>query len=106
MDREVKFSFWEILLSPFINLKKMVTSKIDIGPDKVLSVDSTDATEKELAKSLEKIDSKASTYGNSGKAQRRETLEAVKVDPKDLAKPQPVESVEREQDQREDEYTK
>ena len=105
MDREVKLSFWQILLSPFISIKNMVTSENDIEPDTVLSVDSTDATEKELANSSRNIDNKVDAYGKSGKAKRRETLKAVKVDPKDLA-PQPVEKVEREQDQREDEYTK
>ena len=105
MDREVKLSFWQILVSPFVSIKNMVTSENDIE-DVELSVDSTDATEKVLAESSRTIDSKVDAYGNSGKAQRRETLKAVKVDKKDLAKPQTVKKVEKEQNQREDDYIK
>ena len=106
MDREVKLSFWQILASPFVSIKNMVTSENDIEPDVELSVDSTDATEKALAESSRTIDSKVDAYGNSGKAQRRETLKAVKVEKKDLTKPQPVKKVEKEQNQREDDYIK
>ena len=101
MDREVKLSFWQILASPFRIVKDMVTSENDIEPDVKLSVDSTDKTVKELAESSRSIDSKIDAYGNSGKAQRRETLD-VKVEKKDLAKPQPVKKVEKEQNQREE----
>ena len=52
MDREVKLSFWQILASPFVSIKNMVTSENDIEPDVELSVDSTDKTVKELAESL------------------------------------------------------
>ena len=97
MDREVKLSFWQILASPFVSIKNMVTSENDIEPDVELSVDSTDATEKALAESSRTIDSKVDAYGNSGKAQRSETLKAVKVEKKDLTKPQPVKKVEKEQ---------
>ena len=97
MDREVKLSFWQILASPFVSIKNMVTSENDIEPDVDLSVDSTDKTVKELAESSKSIDSKVDAYGNSGKAQRRETLKAVKVEKKDLTKPQPVKKVEKEQ---------
>ena len=107
MDREVKLSFWQILTSPLRIVKDMVTGENDIEPDIELSTDSTNATEKELAESSKAIDSKVDAYGNSGKgksgkAQRRETLKAVKVEKKDLAKPQPVKKVEREQNQREE----
>ena len=105
MDREVKLSFWQILASPLVSIKNMVTSENDIE-DVELSVDSTDATEKVLAESSRTIDSKVDAYGNSGKAQRRETLKAIKVDKKDLAKPQQVKKVEKGQDQREDDYIK
>ncbi len=97
MDREVKLSFWQILASPVRIFKDMVTSENDIEPDVELSVDSTDKTVKELAESSKSIDSKVDAYGNSGKAQRRETLKAVKVEKKDLTKPQPVKKVEKEQ---------
>ena len=107
MDREVKLSFWQILTSPFVSLKNMVSSNNDVEQDVELSVDSTDKIEKELAESSKAIESKVDAYGNSGKgksgkAQRRETLKAVKVDKKDLAKPQPVKKVEKEQNQREE----
>ena len=100
MDREVKLSFWQILASPFRIVKDMVTSENDIEPDVKLSVDSADKTVKELAESSRSIDSKIDAYGNSGKAQRRETLKNVKVE--NLAKPQPVKKVEKEQNQREE----
>ena len=102
MDREVKLSFWQILASPLRIVKDMVIGENDIEPDVKLSVDSADKTVKELAESSRSIDSKIDAYGNSGKAQRREALKAVKVEKKDLAKPQPVKKVEKEQNQREE----
>ena len=97
MDREVKLSFWQILTSPVRIFKDMVTSENDIEPYVDLSVDSTDKTVKELAESSKSIDSKVDAYGNSGKAQRRETLKAVKVEKEDLAKPQQVKKIEKGQ---------
>ena len=97
MDREVKLSFWQILTSPFRIVKDMVTSGNDIEADVELSADSTDKTVKELAESSRSIDSKIDAYGNSGKAKRRETLKAVKVEKNDLTNPQPVKKVEKEQ---------
>lgn len=84
MDREVKLNSWQILASPFVSLKNMVTSKSDIDPEIELNIDSSDKVEAELAKSSESIDSKVDAYGNAGKAQRREVLKSVKVDKKDL----------------------
>ena len=100
MDREVKLSFGQILASPFTAFWGMVTSKNDIEPEVELSIDSTDKTEKELAESSKSIDSKVDAYGNSGKgksgkAQRRETLESVKVEKKDLVKPQQAKSADK-----------
>lgn len=92
---------------PFVNFSfiKRVLNQIDVD-EKDLNSESTDKVEAELAKSSKEIDEKFSKYGNSSKAQRRKTLEAVKVKKNDLAKPQQVEKVEREQDQREDDYIK
>ena len=108
MDREVKLSFWQILASPFSIFKDMVTSKNDIEPEVELSVDSTDKTVKALAESSKSIDNKVGAYGNSGKAQRRETLKAVKVKKEDLAKQTATkeEKKGKEQGQKEDDYIK
>ena len=84
MDRDIKLNFLQIIASPFVMIKDMVTSKSDIEPDRELDIDSTDKTEVELAKSSESIDNKVNAYGNSGKAQRREVLKSVKVEQKDL----------------------
>ena len=84
MDKEVKLGFLQILASPFVILKNMVTSKSDIDSEIELNTDSSDKVEAELAKSSESIDNKVDAYGNSGKAQRREVLKSVRVDTKDL----------------------
>ena len=42
VDGEVKLSFWEILFSPFVSLKDMVTSKIDVHDDIELEINSSD----------------------------------------------------------------
>ena len=84
MDRDIKLNFLQIIASPFVMIKDMVTSKSDIEPDRELDIDSTDKTEVELAKSSESIDNKVNAYGNSGKAQRKEVLKSVKVEQKDL----------------------
>ena len=82
---------------PFVNFSfiKRVLNQIDVD-EKDLNSESTDKVEAELAKSSKEIDEKFSKYGNSSKAQRRKTLETVKVK-KDLTKPQPVKKVEKEQ---------
>lgn len=87
---------------PFIDFRfiKRALNQIDVE-EKDLNLESTDKVEAELAKSSREIEEKFSKYGNSGKAQRRKTLETVKVK-KDLTKPQPVKKVEREQEQREE----
>lgn len=98
MNNEVKLSFWEILLSPFISMKNMVTSKSDVDTDFELSENSTNEIEAELAKSLEGIDNKVEKFGNSGKAQRREVLKAVKVEQKDLKPKEEAKKIESKQE--------
>ena len=83
-DGEIKLSFWEIMFSPFISIKNMITSKNDIDNTIDLNPDSTNKEESDLAKSLEKVDEQVQNYGNSSKAKRRETLNSVKVEKKDL----------------------
>ena len=106
VEGDTSLSFREIVFSPIFALWRMANGKEDVDTDLDLDLNSTNKLEAVLAKSQQEIDTKVDNYGGSGKAQRRETLKAVKVDPKDLAKPQPIEKVEKEQDQREDEYTK
>ena len=98
MNNEVKLSFWEILLSPFISMKNMVTSKSDVDTDFELSENSTDKVEADLAQSSKIIDNKVENYGNSGKAQRREVLKAVKVEQKDLKPKEEAKKIESKQE--------
>lgn len=86
VDGEVKLSFWEILFSPFVSLKDMVTSKIDVHDDIELEINSSDPIKAELAENQKEIDEKVDAYGGSGKSQRREMLNQTKVDKKDLGK--------------------
>ena len=81
---------------PFIDLSfiKRVLNQIDVE-EKGLNLESTDKVEAELAKSSREIEEKFSKYGNSGKAQRRETLKAVKVEKNDLVKPQQAKSADK-----------
>ena len=97
MNNEVKLSFWEILLSPFISMKNMVTSKSDVDTDFELSENSTDKVEADLAQSSKIIDNKVENYGNSSKAQRREVLKAVKVEQKDLKQKEEAKKIESKQ---------
>ena len=80
---------------PFIDFRfiKRALNQIDVE-EKDLNLESTDKVEAELAKSSREIEEKFSKYGNSGKAQRSETLEAVKVK-KDLVKPQQAKSADK-----------
>ena len=84
MDKEVRLSFWQILMSPFISLKNMVTTENEVDSEIKLREDSTNKIESDLAKSSKSIDSRVDAYGNSGKAQSRGGLQSVKVDQKDL----------------------
>lgn len=95
MERDVRLSFWQILMSPFVSIKNMVTSKADIDEDRELREDSTDKIEADLAKSSKNIDSKVDAYGNSGKAQRKEMLKSVEVSQDKLNKS--VETTKKEQ---------
>ena len=56
VDGEVKLSFWEILFSPFVSLKDMVTSKIDVHDDIELEINSSDPIKAELAENQKEID--------------------------------------------------
>ena len=83
VDGEIKFSFWEILFSPFITIKNMVKSKSDIS-DNELDIKSSNKIESELAKSSEEIDKKVSRYGGTSKAQRNQLLNENRVAPEKL----------------------
>ena len=83
IDGEVKFSFWEILFSPFITIKNMVKSKSDVS-DGELDIKSSNKIESELAKSSEEIDKKVSRYGGTSKAQRNQLLSENRVAPEKL----------------------
>ena len=56
------------------------------GESAELKIDSTDPVVAELARSQKHVEDEENNYGNSGKAQRKEILEATKVDPKVLKK--------------------
>ena len=86
VDSEVTLNFWEILFSPFVSLKDMVTSKSDVGDDIELKVNSNDPIKVELAENQKEIDEKVDAYGGSGKSQRRAILNQTKVNKKDLGK--------------------
>ena len=70
---------------PLINFSfiKRALNQIDVDEED-LNIESGDKVEAELAKSSKEIDEKFSKYGNSSKAQRRETLKQVHVSQKDL----------------------
>ena len=83
-DGDVKFSFAEIVFSPFLSLWSMAKSKEDVNTDLDLDLNSPDKVEAILAESQKEIDTKVSKYGGSGKVQRQEMLNQTKVDKKDL----------------------
>ena len=108
VEGDTSLSFREIVFSPIFALWRMANGKEDVDTDLDLDLNSTNKLEAVLAKSQQEIDTKVDNYGGSGKAQRRETLkDNVKLNPKDLAaKPKTVKKVEKEQNQREDDYIK
>ena len=87
MNNEVKLSFWQILFSPFISLKNMVTSKPDVSDDIELNPNSLNKEEATLAKSFEKVDQEVQDYDISNRAQKRnKILEETKVSKEQLSK--------------------
>lgn len=83
-DGDVKFSFLEIAFSPILTLISYAKSKEEINTDLDLDLNSSNATEVELAKSQKEIDAKVENFGGSGKAQRQAMLNKTKVNPKDI----------------------
>ena len=74
MNNEVKLSFWEILFSPFISMKNMVTSKSDVDGG---NLDPKDPIGAELLESLYKIGNKVKmkNFGGSGQVLSHEESE-------------------------------
>ena len=83
MDNEIRLSFWEILLSPFVSLKKMVTSKEEIN-DEVLNPNSSDKIEAYLAKKQNEVDGKVTNYGGRGVTKKTKRIEGIEVDRESL----------------------
>ena len=92
MKEELKLNFWQILMSPFISMRSMVSSESDLDSELELREDSSDKTEVDLAQSSKNIDKKVSAYGNSGKSQKRAGINNIKVDQKDLKTTEKVET--------------
>ena len=86
MKDDIKLSFWQILFSPFISLKNMVTSKSDVDGDVELNPNSNDKQEAMLAKSYEKVNDEVQNYGSASRAKRNEILEKTKVTKDQLSK--------------------
>ena len=81
---EVKFSFLDILLSPFTSIWNMAKSKDDIGDEIELNPNSDNKIEAVLADSQKEIDKKVEAHGGQSKTQRSEMLKQTKVDAKTL----------------------
>ena len=106
--RDVKLNFWQILFSPFISLKNMVSSGPEVENDIELNIDSTNKQEAALAKSLEKVDSEVQNYGNEQliskkveeKKSHRKIVEETRVSEEQLNKAPKTQTkkVQKEQD--------
>ena len=95
MDNEIRLSFLEILLSPFVSLKKMVTSKEEIN-DEVLNPNSLDKIEAYLAKNQDEVDGKVTNYGYRGKTKKQERIEGIEVNQVNLGEIKKVSKPEQE----------
>ena len=84
LNGEVKFSFADILLSPFMSIWNMAKSEEDVSDDIELNPNSSDKIEAVLANNQNEIDKKVETFGGHSKAQRKEMLNKTKVDTKTL----------------------